>query len=269
MMSHPLLLTAWQTYSASLFAKSKRIIETLKTKTAALALLWIGITVPLALARTAFSPTPIHSLADAAYILAAYALIIASPIAGYSIAKAAFKRRETRAQPSIRFALWGRWKALREDEARGHAAFGPVGFMASLVIGLLLNVAIRTGEYFMAVPAMNHHAPAWGETMFLVMSADVIVTNFFYMVAFVMALRSIPLFPRMLLFAWGLDIVMQFAIAHQISAVGGAPAMVTEPLLTLLDANVTKVLISAAIWLPYLLLSQRVNITYRHRLAEA
>ena len=266
-MMPPAITRLWQNYSARLFAKSLTIVDTLRKRSVVLALVWMACTIPLALGRFALSPTPIHDLGDAATILAAYSLVIASPIAGYLIAKHAFASPDQRVQPSIRFAFWGRWRALREEEARANPAFGPVGFMASLIIGLLLNVAVRTGEFFVAVPAMNHHAPAWGETMFLVMAADVVVTNFFYMVAFVMAMRTIPLFPRMLLFAWGLDIVMQFAIAHQIMAVGGAPAMVTEPLLALLNANVTKVMIGAAIWLPYLLLSQRVNITYRHRLA--
>jgi hypothetical protein len=34
----------------------------------------------------------------------------------------------------------------------------------------------------------------------------------------------------------------------------------------LLYGNVEKVLISVAIWLPYLLLSRRVNVTYRSRI---
>ena len=33
----------------------------------------------------------------------------------------------------------------------------------------------------------------------------------------------------------------------------------------LVDGNIRKVLISAAIWLPYLILSERVNVTFRHR----
>jgi hypothetical protein len=33
-----------------------------------------------------------------------------------------------------------------------------------------------------------------------------------------------------------------------------------------LEGNVKKVLISVALWLPYLLLSKRVNVTYRHRI---
>jgi hypothetical protein len=40
---------------------------------------------------------------------------------------------------------------------------------------------------------------------------------------------------------------------------------VASALHTLLEGNVKKVLISMALWLPYLLLSTRVNVTYRHR----
>ena len=90
--------------------------------------------------------------------------------------------------------------------------------------------------------------------MFAWMALDVVVTGFFYMVAFVMALRTVPLFPRMLLYAWMVDVLMQLVIARQIAAVGGVPDRVVEPLLALLEGNITKVLISAAIWLPYLLL---------------
>ena len=101
--------------------------------------------------------------------------------------------------------------------------------------------------------------------MFAFMALDVVVTSFFYMVAFVMALRTIPLFPRMLLYAWLIDIMMQIVIARQVAAVGGVPDGVVAPLLALLEGNMTKVAISAVVWLPYLLLSERVNVTYRHR----
>jgi hypothetical protein len=97
----------------------------------------------------------------------------------------------------------------------------------------------------------------------------VIVMSFFYMVCFVMALRSVPLFPRMLLFAWGLDILAQLFIAKTIAATPGVPAMVAQPLHGLLEGNITKVLISAFVWLPYLILSERVNVTYRGRVSAA
>ena len=45
----------------------------------------------------------------------------------------------------------------------------------------------------------------------------------------------------------------------------GPAADVADALHTLLDGNVKKVLISVCLWLPYLLLSKRVNVTYRHR----
>ena len=43
------------------------------------------------------------------------------------------------------------------------------------------------------------------------------------------------------------------------------PATVADALHSLLDGNVKKVLISVCLWLPYLLLSTRVNVTFRHR----
>jgi len=43
------------------------------------------------------------------------------------------------------------------------------------------------------------------------------------------------------------------------------PPQVATALHGLLDGNVKKVLISVALWLPYLLMSKRVNVTYRHR----
>jgi hypothetical protein len=112
---------------------------------------------------------------------------------------------------------------------------------------------------------MNHHAPEWGTTIFHMMAFDVIAMNFLNAVCFVMALRSIPLFPRMLLFAWFMDLFMQLAIARSVAGVADVPPAVALALQELLSGNVTKVLISVAVWLPYLLLSERVNVTYRCR----
>ncbi len=114
--------------------------------------------------------------------------------------------------------------------------------MASLLIGLLLNVVIRSGEFLLAVPALSTAAPDWGQTLFHVMAADVAVMGFFYMVCFVMALRSVPYFPKMLLFVWGLDILAQLLIAQTISPLAGLPASVALPLQDLLTGNITKVL---------------------------
>jgi hypothetical protein len=164
-------------------------------------------------------------------------------------------------------AFYGRWRRLDVLEARRSPVFGPAGFMASLLVGMLLNVVIRSFEFLVSMPALNGHAPEWAQQMMLVMVADVVVMSFFYMVCFVLALRTVPLFPRMLLFAWLLDIAMQLLIAQHVAALPDLPVNVAVPLHGLLHGNVTKVLISAFVWLPYLLLSDRVNITYRSRAA--
>jgi hypothetical protein len=59
---------------------------------------------------------------------------------------------------------------------------------------------------------------------------------------------------------------MQLATAKMVTAAGGLPPAVATALHNLLEGNVKKVLISVALWLPYLLLSTRVNVTYRQRL---
>jgi len=67
---------------------------------------------------------------------------------------------------------------------------------------------------------------------------------------------------------WGIDIAMQLVAAQLIGGTPGLPASVAAPLHELIEGNVTKVLISAGLWLPYLLLSRRVNVTYRRRVAD-
>ncbi len=254
-------------YSSDLFSKSIAISRFLENGMVRLTLLWLCCTIPLAVWRMSNPASAVHNWGDAAPILLSYVLVIVAPIAGYFIARDAFLTSKSQVQPSYRFAIVGRWRRLETETAKANSSYGVVGFMVSLLVGLLLNVVFRTGEYFLAVPAMNGHAPGWGQAMFLMMTADVVIMNFLYMACFIMALRKIPLFPRMLLFVWGADVVMQLAVADQIAMAGNIPTTVVEPLVTLLNGNITKVLISAGVWLPYLILSERVNVTYRHRTA--
>jgi hypothetical protein len=97
------------------------------------------------------------------------------------------------------------------------------------------------------------------------MTVDTVVLSSLYVVAFAMALRRAALFPRFLLLVWMLDILSQLSIAH-VSMTVGLPAGVADALHSLLDGNIKKVLISVSLWLPYLILSTRVNVTFRHRL---
>jgi hypothetical protein len=86
------------------------------------------------------------------------------------------------------------------------------------------------------------------------------------MVAFVAALRKVPLFPRLLAAIWIGDLAMQMITAEMVTRAGDVPPAVASALHALLEGNVKKVLISIGLWLPYLLLSRRVNVTYRQRI---
>lgn len=252
-------------YFASLSMRAIRLLRALPRKMNAVIMVWLTLILFAGLGKTAVSPTPVHGWADLLEIAVPYMLVALAPVGGYRIALAAFGTRILPAQPAFRLAVYGRWQTLDPLRARSHPAFGPDAFMVSLMIGMLLNIPVRTLEFLAAVPAMNHNAPPWGSTLFQIMAFDVIAMNFLYAVCFVMALRSIPLFPRMLGFAWGIDILMQLAIAQRIAMESGLPPMVATALEDLLGGNVTKVLISVTIWLPYLLLSERVNVTFRAR----
>lgn len=202
------------------------------------------------------------------FTLLPYLLIALAPVAALRIAEAAFPAGEPKWAPAIRLARLGRWRSVAADKARRHRLFGPVGLLASLVIGMLLNIVLRSGEFLLAVPAVELGAPDWARALFLAMAFETMAMNFLYMVCFVMALRAVPAFPRVLAATWAIDIAFQLRTATIVGAQEALPPDVAMALTGLLQGNVTKVCISVFIWLPYLLLSKRVNLTYRHRLAR-
>src|SRR3712207_7871645 len=71
------------------------------------------------------------------------------------------------------------------------------------------------------------------------------------------------LFPYTTLFR-SLDLAMQLTIAEMVTAVPGLPQPVAGALHALLDGNVTKVLISVGIWLPYLLDRKSTRLNSSH-----
>ncbi|WP_120716021.1 DUF2569 domain-containing protein [Tsuneonella amylolytica] len=251
-------------YREKLMRRSEAIPPALERIALALAIGWAGVFFLFASLRILASPRFANDSSQWLGVLLPYAAIALAPLAGFVIGEAAFPRGH-RTDRSLALSRWGRWRQLRIGEVRLHRLFGPAGFMASLLVGLLLNVVIRSGEFLLSIPALASDAPAWARELFLLMAADVAVMGFFYMVSFAFALRSVTLFPRMLAFTWLLDVAIQLLIAQRIGAMPGLPAEVAAPLADLLRGNIQKVLISAFVWLPYLILSERVNVTYRHR----
>jgi hypothetical protein len=255
--------------SEHLQRRSVSAVAALEGSFAKILMIWMGIVSFMCGLRIAFAVSPIDSLARLIETILPYILVTGAPVFAFFIANSLFPRGILMKQPEIRLSRYGRWQDVNCLSARQHAKFGPTGMMASLLIGMLLNVPLRSGEFLMAVPAMNSNAPLWGQMILVTMTFDVVVMNFLYVFAFVMALRNVPWFPRLLLLVWGIDICSQLAIAQLVGGMSNLPTEVGAAMGSLLEGNIKKVMISATLWLPYLILSERVNLTYRSRLAAA
>jgi hypothetical protein len=253
--------------SGRLHARSRSVVAFLDVRMEILIVAWIGVVLALGVAKVALAPIPPANVGHWVVTMLPYLLAAFGPVAGYRVAAGCFPHGLLSGQPIVRLCRYGSWRQLDPLTARQDPGFGPTGFMASLLVGLLLNVPFRTFEFIVGIPAVSPNAPGWAQVLMVAMTVDLVVMGFFYMVCFVMALRSIPLFPRMLLFAWGADVAMQLIVARQFAAVPGTPPEVATALATLIQGNLEKVLISAAVWLPYLILSHRVNITFRQPVA--
>lgn len=216
--------------------------------------------------RVAFSATPVVSMASHVAQLMPYVLVVGAPAVSMMLALRWFPRDAEFAQPETRLALWGRWQGIAPAHAKAMPHYGAAGLMASLLLGMLLNVPVRTLEFLAAIPALGDSPPQWLRLVFGLMLIDVVLFSSLYVIACVGALRHVPLFPRMLGAIWSLDLLMQIVMARLADGVIQFPPPVAHALIDLLDGNLKKVLISAAIWCPYLLLSRRVNLTYRCRI---
>jgi hypothetical protein len=197
--------------------------------------------------------------------LASYLLLVLAPAASTIFALRWFSEGHRQPQPTFRLARYGRWRALTRAEAEEHPLYGTGGIMVSLLVGMMLNVPVRTAEYLAAMPPLPLSLPSWLSALHFALTFDAVLFNSLYMIAFIAALRRVPLFPRLLLAVWLCDLAMQLFTANLVTAAGPPPA-VAAALHTLLIGNVKKTLISMALWLPYLLLSTRVNVTYRNRI---
>jgi hypothetical protein len=246
-----------------LHAKSAALLLSLENRLDRIMLAWLALAGLASALRIAASPIP-AGMPDFA-TFAPYLLLVFAPAVSLLLALRWFNNGERMPQPVTRLARLGSWQSLGRDQARRHALYGTTGIMVSLLIGMLLNVPLRAAEYLAAMPALSGQVPAWLATLHTLMTADVVLLSSLYVIAFVAALRRVPLFPRLLVAIWMIDLAMQLVTAQLVAGTPGLPANVAAALHGLLEGNAKKVLISASLWLPYLLLSTRVNVTFRHR----
>lgn len=243
-------------------AKSGALLLTIEHRLPRIMTFWFALAMAGCAVRIAVSP--IRAAPDLSTFLP-YVLLVGAPLLSMGLALIWFRDGHMLPQPATRLARVGKWRVVERAEAQRHPLYGSSGIMVSLLVGMLLNVPVRALEYLAAMPALSGTVPAWLSTLHMMMTLDVVLLSSLYTIAFVAALRRVPLFPRLLAAIWMIDIAMQLGIASAVAHTQGLPAPVAAALHTLLDGNVKKVLISVCLWLPYLLLSKRVNITFRHR----
>jgi len=254
----------FERYSNKLRSRSAALLLTLDNRLDRILQMWLLVAGLASAARIAVSSHEVP--ADASSAALSYLLLVIAPAASTLLALRWFRDGDRQPQPTTRLAQFGRWRSVARSQAVRHPLYGTSGIMVSLLVGMMLNVPVRAIEYLVAMPPLPTTAPTWLSTLHFAMTFDVVLFGCLYMVAFVAALRRVPLFPRLLVAIWVADLAMQLITASLVAHTGGLPPAVAEALHSMLGGNVKKTLISMALWLPYLLLSTRVNITYRHRL---
>jgi hypothetical protein len=249
--------------SQRLQARSATLLVSLEHRLGRILYGWLAVAGLISAARVAMAPVTADPIEFAAVL--PYLLVTLAPFVSTWLALRWFRNGEALPQPATRLARFGQWRDVSRPEARRHALYGTSGLMLSLMLGMMLNVPVRALEFITIMPPVPSSAPHWLLTLRLAMTLDVVLFSSLYMIAFVAALRRVPLFPRLLAAIWICDLAMQGLIAK---LVGGEvlPGAVAAALHDLLAGNVKKGLISVALWLPYLLLSKRVNLTYRLRI---
>jgi hypothetical protein len=250
-------------FSHKMTARSAALLTAIDTRLHRILKIWLIAAGLLSAARIALTPHPAGAAGLTTFT--SYMLLVVAPFASTMLALWWFREGHLQPQPQFRLAQVGRWKGVSRFEAQRHPLYGPKGILVSLLVGMMLNVPVRALEYMAAMPPMPDAAPAWLSALHFAMTFDVVLFGSLYMVAFVAALRCVPLFPRLLVAIWACDLTMQLATAEMVTRTGDLPAPVATALHGVLEGNVKKVLISVGLWLPYLLLSKRVNVTYRHR----
>jgi hypothetical protein len=254
--------TAYLSVEQRLRAKSGALLLKIERRLPRIMTFWFMIAMAGCAARIATSP--LKATPDLSTVLP-YILVVGAPLLSMGLALIWFRDGHLQPQPTTRLAIAGKWRPVSATEAQRHPLYGSGGIMVSLLVGMLLNVPVRALEYLASIPALSGTIPAWLSTLHFMMTLDVVLMTSLYAVAFVAALRRVPSFPRLLAGIWMLDLALQGLTARMVAAEPGLPDRVAQALEGLLTGNVWKVLISIAIWLPYLLLSKRVNVTYRHR----
>ncbi len=254
-----------QRFRSGLHARSAALLLSLESRLDRIMQSWMLLAGFACVLRIGFAPA--HGSYPGLSLIAPYLLLVLAPVASALLALRWFADGDLIPRTAPRLE-WPRTRTVSLAEARRHPLFGTTGIMVSLLVGILLNVPVRAAEYLASNPPIPVGVPHWLSTLHVLMSFDVVLFSSLYMVAFVAGLRRTPWFPALLMGIWAADLAMQLVVATVLGGTSDLPPAVGHALSGVLDGNVKKTLISVAVWLPYLILSTRVNVTFRHRLPD-
>lgn len=231
---------ALSSLSERLRLRSEAVLGWLERRAGGLVLLWLVLAGAGAAVR-------LSARLDDATAWLPYLLFVLGPAAALAAGLTAYAGREA-PRPVAR-----------------HPLYGAGGLMLSLLLALAAAMLLRGASYLAAVPAVGSGGSAWLSALHGWLTLDAILTCSFYAVAFAAGLRRSLHFPALLAGAWSVDLALQLIMASAMRGIA-MPAEVAAAFHQLLQGNLTRVMVSLAIWFPYLLLSERVAVTYRHEL---
>jgi hypothetical protein len=104
-----------------------------------------------------------------------YFVVIGAPLASMALALRWFAHADRSPQPAFRLSMIGHWRSLSPAQARRHKLYGTNGLMLTLLVGMLINVPLRTAEYLAAMPALSGSVPEWLRVLNLMMTLDVVL----------------------------------------------------------------------------------------------
>src|SRR5258708_4099553 len=139
--------------------RSAALLMTLDNRLDRILQAWLLLAGLLTAARIAFThvAAPIASFST----FASYMLLVVAPFGSTLLALRWFRDGHLLPQPQTRLAVPGRWRTVSRAEAERHPLYGSSGIMASLLVGMMLNVPVRTAEYLAAMPPIGSLAPKW------------------------------------------------------------------------------------------------------------
>ena len=132
-------------YRNALYQRSLLVAGFLNRRMSLIVTAWVSVALLAATLRYAVMDTPVYSLMDAMPVLVGYGAVILAPLAGYALARSAFVADRARQPLDFHLSFLGKWRTVDRAEASRDHLYGPAGFMASLLIGLMLMKALGLG----------------------------------------------------------------------------------------------------------------------------